>query len=528
MALKIDSLEVAIKTQADSASASIDNLNKALGKIARKASRLKDVANAMEKVKASVGDVGSGGGSKGGSKGGGTKGGLLAALAKGGGSFLKSIGRIALYRGIRSALKAVTTAIKEGTANLYQYSKMMGGSFAANLDKVSTSLLYLKNGLAVGLAPVIEWLTPMVVTLADAFAEIGNAISEVSADSKGEKYFTRAKKTFKEFAEAANKAKSAVLGFDELNVIQSDNNYADMFEEVEVNSERAENNFVKIHSAIAAIAGIGIGTGALKVLSTLASAKVVEIGIGDILLKAGGITLGVAGTFNFAQLLKKSIEDGKLDSSGQLGIAASSAVGGLGWSLVMKNPIPLMIGLAISTAALETQAHDVIKEWFGIDLDQIAGEIKFVVTNIGVFIVNTLKGVWNVAMRILDTIINGPLEMINGIIDLQNQAFPDSKWNKIEYAQMPYEEYTDFTSLDQAIAWARDDRLWRTNGTGRQTGGEVSSGEPGLDENQYWYGPQMGSSEPIQIYLDGKQIYGAVRKAELVSGSRVARGILAE
>ena len=189
----------------------------------------------------------------------GTLGKIGKAFSKSGGGIFQSIGRIAFYRAIRSALKAVTNAVKEGTSNLYQYGKAFNSSFVQSMDAAATSIQYLKNGLAVGLAPIIQALTPIVVSCADALADLGNAISEAYAnengtpDENGQKHFTKAVKTFKEYQEDIEKTKNAVLGFDELNVIENKNPISDMFEDAIVDSERAEKNLEKIQTTLSSI-----------------------------------------------------------------------------------------------------------------------------------------------------------------------------------------------------------------------------------------------------------------------------------
>ena len=46
-------------------------------------------------------------------------------------------------------------------------------------------------------------------------------------------------------------------------------------------------------------------------------------------------------------------------------------------------------------------------------------------------------------------------------------------------------------------------------------------------EKTDFYGPQMGSSEPLEInvYIDGKQLYGAVKKAEQTGGFSIGYGM---
>lgn len=150
--------------------------------------------------------------------------------------FVNSIGRILKYRAIRFVLSEISKAIKEGTDNMYQYSKAVGTDFAQSMDKLATSALYFKNSVGAMLAPIINALTPAIDKAVDKIVEFNNTINETIAKLTGASTWTRAIKIPKEYAESANKAtkdtvkglkeaketlKDFQMGFDELNVISN-------------------------------------------------------------------------------------------------------------------------------------------------------------------------------------------------------------------------------------------------------------------------------------------------------------------
>lgn len=152
-------------------------------------------------------------------------------------NFVNSIGRILKYRAIRFVLSSISKAIKEGTNNMYQYSKAVGGEFAKSMDTLATSALYFKNSIGAMLAPIINALTPAIDKAVDKLVEFNNVINETVAKLTGASIWTRAIKIPKEYAESANKAtkdtvkglkeakdtlKDFQMGFDELNVISQD------------------------------------------------------------------------------------------------------------------------------------------------------------------------------------------------------------------------------------------------------------------------------------------------------------------
>lgn len=152
-----------------------------------------------------------------------------------------SIKRILLYRAIRTALRQITQAFSEGVKNLYQYSKAMNGSFANAMDRAATSLLYFKNALGTLAAPLIEMAVPILEKGIDVIVDIINKINEAIAALRGQATYTRAIKYWIKYAEAAEKAKSATIGIDELNVIGDNNgnqlDYTKMFEEAKVGAD---------------------------------------------------------------------------------------------------------------------------------------------------------------------------------------------------------------------------------------------------------------------------------------------------
>lgn len=165
------------------------------------------------------------------------------------GTFFASIKRITFYRLLRTIIKSITSGFKEGMENLYQYSLIIGTEFAPNMDRIATSLLYLKNSLGALTDPIVARLAPALDLLVDKFVDLLNIINQVLSVLNGESTYTAAKKYATTWAEAADDTKAAideikryVLGFDELNILGKKNNgkgsadsnaldYSQMFEE---------------------------------------------------------------------------------------------------------------------------------------------------------------------------------------------------------------------------------------------------------------------------------------------------------
>lgn len=178
----------------------------------------------------------------------------------------RSFMRIAKYRFIRSVIRQITQAFKEGIDNLYQYSKLIDGQFAKSMDNLATSALYFRNSIGAAVAPIINQLAPAIDTLVDKLVNAINKFNEFTARLTGASTWTKALKYPKEYAKATQDASETVedakkavkdfqMGFDELNVISvSDDDpmskladatedqldYSKMFEEMQTTG-----NFIK-------------------------------------------------------------------------------------------------------------------------------------------------------------------------------------------------------------------------------------------------------------------------------------------
>lgn len=101
--------------------------------------------------------------------------------------FTKSIGRIALYRAIRAAIKEVTQSIREGLENFRSIDRQLDTS----LNKLSASGTEIKNSFASLISPIVESLTPAIVALGDGMARIANRLNEARAAAQGMSTYTK-------------------------------------------------------------------------------------------------------------------------------------------------------------------------------------------------------------------------------------------------------------------------------------------------------------------------------------------------
>jgi len=146
---------------------------------------------------------------------------------------ISSLKRIAFYRVIRTIIKNITSAFKDGINDIYQYSKTFNGEFSKNLDTLASAYLTFKNSLGAVVAPLVNTFTPLLDTILTKFTEINNKIAEMFAALSGKKTYSKAVRVTTEYAEAADSAskstdklkdkteelKRSFAGLDEITVI---------------------------------------------------------------------------------------------------------------------------------------------------------------------------------------------------------------------------------------------------------------------------------------------------------------------
>lgn len=169
------------------------------------------------------------------------------------GKLIKSLGRIAMYRILRSMIKEVTQGFKEGVQNIARYSAALNGLDSNNANGVMSELatlsLYVKNALGTIAIPILNSLLPALNALASGLVTVINLFNQFFAFIGGKGTYTRAKKNAVDYAKSLDKAggsakklKDNLLGIDELNIIHPDDegggsgemNPLDMFEEAEL------------------------------------------------------------------------------------------------------------------------------------------------------------------------------------------------------------------------------------------------------------------------------------------------------
>lgn len=164
--------------------------------------------------------------------------------------FIRSIGRIALYRAIRSAIKAISAGIKEGVQNLAMFSKLRDEMDTHQANKVmslyASNFLYLKNAIATAVIPILKTLEPIIDAVTKKTVQLVNTLAQLFSLISGSSTWTRAKYYYIDYADSLDKASGSasklnkqLAAFDELNNLTTsggsgsgnDLNYLEMFED---------------------------------------------------------------------------------------------------------------------------------------------------------------------------------------------------------------------------------------------------------------------------------------------------------
>lgn len=139
-------------------------------------------------------------------------------------SLSASFGRFLRYRAFSTGFRILSTAISEGTSNLYQWSKAVGGTFAKSMDLGAATSLKLKNSLAAALSPVISSLISLFAQLGSVIVWVLNLFNQFFSWLGGSKTYLAATDAAKDYTQAAGGAAAAnkdlMTSFDELNVLQ--------------------------------------------------------------------------------------------------------------------------------------------------------------------------------------------------------------------------------------------------------------------------------------------------------------------
>ena len=145
-------------------------------------------------------------------------------------TLMKSIGRIAFYRMIRSAIKAVTQAFQEGFEAAYTFSSGIAGEgnrFAKAVDNVKAAGNAMKGQLGSAFISLYAAVTPIIIAIINLITRLADAMSQLFAAFTGKTYLKAQVNaagladSMAGGAKAAKEWKNQLMGFDEINKLEA-------------------------------------------------------------------------------------------------------------------------------------------------------------------------------------------------------------------------------------------------------------------------------------------------------------------
>lgn len=174
-----------------------------------------------------------------------------------------AIKRVAIYRAIRGALKAIVNAFKDGFTNLAQFSDEVN----AKMSQLTSSFTIIKNSVAVAFLPLLNAITPLIQRVAISIANLANTISYLSAKLKGNSTYL---KVNTDYLKKMNE-QSRLLSFDTFEKLQGGDDVSDMFKKVETASGYDNDELAKSFALLGGIATIIGVIGGSKIVQLITS-----------------------------------------------------------------------------------------------------------------------------------------------------------------------------------------------------------------------------------------------------------------
>lgn len=262
----------------------------------------------------------------------------------------KKLKGIIIKRTLTAAVKKIAAGAKEGLQNVYEYSKMIGSSFAPSMDSAASAIAQMKNSLGAALAPALQAIIPLLQQLVNGFISVVNWVNQLFSLLNGQKTWTRAlpqtTSAFEKQTKAAKKTGAAIkdllADWDELNIIQSQTSgsggttgkaaedYLAMFEEVNKFDSKAQKIVGFIKDNMDEILGIAKEAG-LAIMAWKVSGAFTGVLSDMLALVAAGMAIKVSWdlTTIIDRQFMKDGEDGWLVTDALVNLLGATLAGGI-------------------------------------------------------------------------------------------------------------------------------------------------------------------------------------------------------
>lgn len=319
-----------------------------------------------------------------------------ASAAKHTGKLLSALARVAFYRAIRSVIKAITDAFKEGSENAYFFAKSINDELATALDNLATKNFTATNQLGAAWATLLATLTPILTQIIGLLTRVAQIITQFFSVLGGRTTYLKAIDYTKDWAQAtaggaasAKEWKNQLMGFDEINRLEEPSDsgggggsatpdYSKMFELAEISPKIANIvETVKAHMEDLQLflSGMALGMGAIL----LFSGANVPLGLALMVIGGYSLTQGIIPRW------------GEIISSMQsvmstIFLVVSGGLVGLG-AILFLSGANLPVGLGLLAAGAVMLGYTVTMNW-----KEIPDKIKKIVGEIGAIVSVALIG----------------------------------------------------------------------------------------------------------------------------------------
>lgn len=421
----------------------------------------------------------------------------------------KAIGRVALYRAIRTAIAGITNAVKVGIQNLAQYDTNVNEA----MSSIATSTKNIQNSIGLMMQPFIESIAPLLEQISQIFINIGNEISRINALTQGNATYTKINADYaKDYANSM--AKASGFAFDTFNVLSSGN--GDMYETASTESSEKEGNFFENTIASSLVNISNIATEVFNILSGAIKGFIVTLS--PVIWLATTIIEGVTWLLSNIPYLSEVL-------------GALSAVILLINIAMNANPLSLwiigitaLVGLiGIAVRAIVTNWENIIN-WFRSGWNILKGFVQGIIntiknafTTIGKGIANFYIGIFNFVMTTIEGVANFIIDIINYLLSLINKigsAF-GKDWNlEINQVSLPKVDYYangGIASSGSLFVAGESGAELLTNMGGGNTGiTNVEQFETAMTRAIISSGLLQAVEESANIYLDNEKVGGKI------------------
>ena len=457
------------------------------------------------------------------------------------GTLVSSLKRIAFYRIIRGAIKAITQSFQEGLQYAYEFSAGIDGEghrFAEAMDSMKTSATTMKAQLGSAFISLLAGIMPILMQLISLVTKAADAIAQLFAALTGSTYLKAADVPQKwgdaagGAAKAAKEWKNQLLGFDEINRLNEPNqgggggasgiDPSSLFQESPIADWAMELS----QKIVPIIDGIKLAFEGLDEFITGVFTNDWEMAFGGLAKIVEGLGKAVSGLVDFVL----NLADGFLQGIESLGDS-------------LFTYIEQTTGLNL--ASLRRTWHETFANIRSF-VAAIGGDIKTILGGLVDFIAGALTGDWeraweglkDILLGVLRSALHGSLNTINLVVDALNWllSYVNSIASFLGFtidAHIPHFELPSFLQFaDGGYPPAGQLFIANEDGAGAELVGTVGGRTAVASNDDILNGirdgvydavtaalsQRSGGETSVKVYLDGKEIRNSQKRYERALG----------